>query len=542
MMRFLYHSIEQSTQTCSLTNKRYIPLDTLQEKITWPAVKKSLPDSDLESKVQVARRVIAIIILIFQSDAPNTVKKVLSEDLIDEDLPLSRSNELGNGDHTLSQKLQSHSGRKRFDAFMAWESYEVDLFLDKQWMFLEPQLKLDPSGMIDIRLESQCALEMAFSSCVEVSKTPHSTVYKGILRPGLQAGLGNRASSLRHLLHISADADINLQANAGNPGPVCIAVKIFNQRQIREFDQEKKVLSEIRSKGIKSDHLIVHLAVCDQVSCIVFPWAEGGDLWEFWQREGRSTPSHFLWALKQMAGLAQALEVLHSVNTRHGDLKPANILLYFNQTEGSILKIADLGIARGHNQATEFRRAGTITSASTQAYQGPEVDTKEEPRSRRYDCWSMGCIVLEFVVWLLYDFTAIESFWQARDTRTHAYYQSKSSYRRDAEPWEKAEVHPKVYEAMNCLRKDPRCRDTALKDLVDLVEDNLLKIHSQHRFNAFDLHQKLEAILQCAQDDESFLEKVIGNGTHVFPLIFNYPLSHEITETTFQQSLQPLKI
>jgi serine/threonine protein kinase len=530
MFRSLYKNLDKSKRMCPLTNNWYIPLDTLQDKITWPAFQESLPNCNLENKIQRARKVIAIIVLIYPADTRGNIESVLSDQLTDEDLPLSRPEELTDG-----QKLQSQCRNKIFTSFMAWDSDDVELFLEKQWMVLEPQLKFHPSGTNDIPLESQCTLEIAFCSCDEVCKTEHSTVYKCALRSGGQNGFGNSVSSLRLPPDISAKANINLQAKAENSGPVCVALKKFDARQVKQFTQEKQVLNDICSKGIKSDHLITHLVVCDQVSCIIFPWADGGDLAELWQQKSSVVPNVFMWSLRQIVGLTQALEVLHSVNTRHGDLKPANIL-YFGGNDGGTLKIADLGIARGHTQATEFRRVGTVTSASTAAYQAPEMDKKEEePMSRRYDCWSMGCIVLEFIVWLLYDFEAIKSFSHARDTRTHAYYRFTYVYIQGAERLEKVDVHPVVIDAMNFLRKkDPRCTGTALEDLVNLVDQNMLKIEPSERLHAIDIHERLQWILKKAEKEPSYLVKV-DEHPPTTPLIFDQPPLYTIPETTIEQ-------
>ena len=311
-----------------------------------------------------------------------------------------------------------------------------------------------------------------------------------------------------------------------------VAIKKFER--VPDFDREKNILDTIRSKNIQNDHLMKHLAICDLVPCIIFPWADGGDLAQFWKRDFLKRPDDFLWSLEQMVGLAHALELLHEINCRHGDLKPANIL-YFTQNGTGILKIADFGIARTHTQKTGFVRGKTITSVSTRAYEAPEA-TSELARSRRYDCWSMGCIMLEFVVWLLYDFTAIANFTGSLDPNEYQYYRLKSSHDRQiSEEWEKWEVHPKVIEAMDGLRADERCRRTPLAAIVDIVDENLLKIHYEDRIRAVELHKQLQTILDRVKTDSSYRVN-LDTSPKKIPSIFSQSSSHPSPKSTYARS------
>lgn len=507
------HKVVLSCQ-CPVTGNHYIPSETIHENITWPVVKELLPltyarrflpcwDYNLVSKIQGARKVIAILLLISHS---NAIESLLFEELTDEDLPLSQN---ANGAYLLSL-----GSEKIFRAFKTWEPGARAMFLEKQWMVLEPKLRLDATPPVNIQLDTHSALKLAFDSCVKVTKTEDSTthVYKGVLRPEHQHGLNN----------------------SGDVGPVCVAVKKFVDKAA--FKQERTVLDMIYSKHIKNDHLIRHLVICHGISCIIFPWADGGDLWDFWKRDCPREQCDFLWCLGQMAGLAHALKDLHDGNLRHGDLKPMNILHFWENGAG-ILKIADVGVSRAHTTVTGLRKGKTTTSASTPTYQGPEAYKSNLPRSRRYDCWSMGCIILEFVVWLLYDFRALESFWGALDHESYGYYRLKkpACEFQVAKPSEKADVHPTVGLAMECLRADPRSAGTALEALVNLVEGGLLKIDPEDRLEASDLHERLRAIFECAQKDSTYLVKKDAISPAV-PEIFDRPPVSSDPESTMQQN------
>ncbi|PMD57283.1 kinase-like protein [Hyaloscypha bicolor E] len=500
--RSLYEELEE--RICPLTGHKYLGnLESLSKIITWPSVQKSLNpsfgrrwlwlpywDSSPENKIPGARKVIAILVRAGQS---KTIETLLSEDLTDADLPLSQK----------GSDLQSASRDKVFTCFRTWEPGAVERFLEKQWVVLEPFMQLNSETAINVQLEGQCALSLAFYACVEVTKDKESTahVFKATEKP--------KAA-----------------------GEVYVAVKKFEQRRTDAFVKERDMLKAIQEKGISNAHLIKHLAICEDVPCIIFPWADGGDLGEYWQRESPRTQDEFLWSLGQMVGLVDALKDLHKGKCRHGDLKPANIL-YFTENGVGVLKIADVGVSRVHEKETALRRGVTTTSASTKVYEGPEVNAKI-PRSRLYDCWSMGCIILEFVLWLLYDFKAIESFLAARLSESHGYYRLVANAP-NIEPLDNTEVHPAVYEAMKLLREDPRCVGTALEALVNLVDHKMLMIKPKQRREAADLHQELRAILGNAEKNPSYLVRSDQPVPHVPPIFSQPPLSfHSDQGSTFQ--------
>ncbi len=286
-----------------------------------------------------------------------------------------------------------------------------------------------------------------------------------------------------------------------------IAIKKF--RRENEFIKERESLDRIRC--LNNAHLIGYVAFCEAALCIMFPWAQGGSLHDFWQRErgGEAGPELVLWSLRQMRGLAHGLEGLHGLNCRHGDLKPANIL-HFAHAGGGIgtLKIADLGTAKIHKQCTVLRQEATATTALTVAYQAPEVSQPDpnKARSRTYDSWSMGCIFLEFVIWLLYSAPALNCFKGHRDQDTHSFYQLTYSASGERNVPEK---HPAVEAAMACLREDARCRGTALEEVVNLVNENLLVIKPKMRFVAADLRKRLAEIVERAERGELELIKAV---------------------------------
>jgi serine/threonine protein kinase len=232
------------------------------------------------------------------------------------------------------------------------------------------------------------------------------------------------------------------------------------------------------------------------------------DYWEFESKTPRN-PELVLWSLQQMLGLAEAIRALHhdlggDLHLRHGDLKPANIL-FFKEDGDNFLMVADVGVSRIHEQPTLLRRVGTTTEATTRSYEAPEVafERPGQPRARTYDIWSLGCVFLEFAIWLLYDVNAINNFEENRrdplQNKDASFYVTTGG---------KAELSKDVSDAIKALREDPRCQGgTALGSLVNLIADKLLVIAVDERCKAEQLRDELHKIVQDAEQNPLYLFK-----------------------------------
>jgi serine/threonine protein kinase len=226
---------------------------------------------------------------------------------------------------------------------------------------------------------------------------------------------------------------------------------------------------------------------------------------DFWAKTPDQNPraDRINEALVQLKGLADALEKLHNFSDgpydlatvpsneddavnqksrndsiRHGDLKPENLLHFTNSdTELGTLKIADMGLAKQHILRTVNRKYPTTTRYSTIQYQAPEAATTlQGGLSRLYDLWSMGCIIFEFIIWLLHGNTRLELFYTHLQGATHqacSYFELSPTSQ-----GEKAKVHHVVLQWMDHLQKyEPECiRDSALRDLLILVRQRLLVV------------------------------------------------------------------
>ena len=268
----------------------------------------------------------------------------------------------------------------------------------------------------------------------------------------------------------------------------------------------------------------------------MFPRAEG-DLRSFWQDTPIPSFNHkqVSWSLKQFLGIASGLRNIHvhqdSVKAtqpskpiteyreviqgverygRHGDIKLENILWFHSsnhEPEGrGILKIADFGLGRFHGQDTRSRVNPDYIRGSP-TYEPPECKLHQSV-SRAYDMWSLGCLYLEFVTWLLKRWDAVEKFADARCSSNseivtpggsfYAIWPSEVPHGPDAV------VRDSVLHWIEDLHGTPRC-SAALHNLLDLIQDALPVVNPALRISAEKLTELLKDILGRGEADASYL-------------------------------------
>lgn len=294
---------------------------------------------------------------------------------------------------------------------------------------------------------------------------------------------------------------------------------IENESAKRAWEREVKALQRICRLRLPHVVDIAAMIAIGKKQYFIFPWADGGNLQNLWKsRDSHHDRSDIAQQripdiVEQLVGLTDALKTLHAFHHgnadsyRHGDLKPENILIFDSKNPNSLgsWKMADLGLARYHMAATGDRLHPTSNSgAGTISYQPPEtVNAKSAPTSRLYDIWSMGCIILQLMTWLLYGTRKIDEL--TRNTKS-VFAKGESSYWSAAwteeKGYHKIKVHHSVKDHMKQMRRDLQ-GSKALRDLLSIVEENLLVVKlppsattSQEgcRANASELHGLLLGI------------------------------------------------
>lgn len=203
-------------------------------------------------------------------------------------------------------------------------------------------------------------------------------------------------------------------------------------------------------------------------------------------------------------------------NWRHGDIKPENILRF--QKNGSwlgTLKLADLGRAKSHKNVTKMRTFIEIDKWHTQKYEPPDVFIGQgnQSTSRLYDIWSLGCVFLEALVWMLYGETELHKFLRTTEV---AAAQGTPFWTRKGRTNAKISAVATMWMG-HILTEDPECQGpsrTALRDLLILIKTKMLVIKlpadtdlpmEGDRINAEKLRDELQRFLHEGNKNDSYL-------------------------------------
>ncbi|KAL4983941.1 kinase-like domain-containing protein [Aspergillus falconensis] len=273
-----------------------------------------------------------------------------------------------------------------------------------------------------------------------------------------------------------------------------------------DFELEKKVYHNLGPA--RHRHLIELLFTFKQKDKyhLVFPWADGS-LKDYWENnpDPNFSGDLLLWSLEQMAGIASGLAFFHEFTNpahkvtrfgRHGDIKAQNILWFRNP---NVLKIADLGLAsvRGRDSRSNVHPNTVIESPT---YSPPEKQ-RMHLVSRKWDIWSLGCLYLEFVTYLVLGNAAIQQFSKEREEANSDIPEllSDEFYSADYES-----VKPSVISWVARLKQQPRC-SSLIHDILDLVMEKMILVDPKSRSTSAHIHEILIGKLQRAKGSHEYL-------------------------------------
>ncbi|OBS20084.1 hypothetical protein FPOA_11805 [Fusarium poae] len=176
---------------------------------------------------------------------------------------------------------------------------------------------------------------------------------------------------------------------------------------------------------------------------LLFPWADGGSLEDLMNKPRNDllkaynlTEKEFVrWIAIQCRGLIDALGTIHDTRIKHssssqdrdlinqhkdfgihGDIKPANILHFSQETAHCLLgnlKVADFGLITFHTRASRTMINRKSAYAASQTYRSPEHDIGYF-MSKKVDVWALGCVFSELMTWVILDGDARQEYQQER--------------------------------------------------------------------------------------------------------------------------------
>ncbi|KAF4419077.1 serine threonine kinase [Fusarium acutatum] len=574
----LRNTIRRSLQNSVISEKSFLPESEIKSLVTPDKIRLLLPNSkpELVDFICNDAKRLFLTASLHHGNLQDIMGTFKDHGMTDKHLPIR---DLTSEDrycevHTEGlQRVCSHE--KALEAFHRWEAHDVGNFYDDQWKFCAPILDMECSSQ-----EFHPKHILPFIEKGTTQKDGHfSTVFEAVIHPSHQMGRGSLKPTIdetrvalkelkslsepNYNVHVSWLNEANAlfqiaelrhkhlisQATAFKQGERRFIVlewanggtlrdiwqKESHERSVLDGGKVMRVLEELT--GIASALSRLHgtntktrtaKAMSAELrkknptsrSKTIFSQGHGDRLTVPKIRfEGVSSDDDY-----------DSSDYGEEQHWRHGDLKPDNILQFTDDKCSWLgtLKIADLGLAKQHAFATTQRQDPTQQKYTTSHYEAPEVITtmnSRVPRSRRYDIWSMGCIIFEFTIWLLYGYEeGLKSFYnEGKDIdayRETLYFTADLSTRQ-------AQVSDAARKWIShILEVDPECNratPSVIKDLVVLVRDKLLVIDlpkdnmSQEdikrcRVSADDLEKALQKIKRTAIDDEHKGGKYLSSG------------------------------
>ncbi|KAF4472962.1 serine threonine kinase [Fusarium albosuccineum] len=386
----------------------FLPSSKLEEIITSDAISRYLPARELHTHpadiARCFRRIFSILVLIGQ---PQYLVDFITENVDDDCLPFRIS------DHGSSANADVVSESQPEKACTAFSNLDGDAklsFRKWQWSFITPSL-FDPDGETDVIpfQEFHENTILPFTRAERFTSGGFGTIYRVKLERHIKRGL-----LAKRLLNERLDREFTRKISR----PRHYAVKRLHSRDRQSFCQELSALKLLNREAHPNIVRLLSAYRLGEESNLLFDWADA-DLGMFWRLNPQPKPNaaNARWLCNQMKGIADALSVIHGFYNRegdgqisrrwygyHGDLKPANILVFSEPTgaeagglERFVWKIADFGHTSIGTDSTRF--AGQNGTKFTPVYRAPEMDLEPGMISSSADIWSLGCVLAEAISW-----------------------------------------------------------------------------------------------------------------------------------------------
>lgn len=534
------------------TGKKFLPFDQMDKIFTYEAILKELhthhPDLTEECLRCLARQVYDEIKLpdsslttrrkifgtLVRINKAAWITNFIDEGLYDSDLPFYFPNSNEQHEPVIRRTKQGQEVPVYCFTVPRWSPFERELFEQYQWEFQAAFFQVTPTNGQQRRPRHYA---LGYKSIL-----PFTEDFEG-------EGMGDMISAgYSEVWRVRIHPAHHSHPSSENP---YFAVKRLrpSNRTLDTFKQEVATLKRLSER----DHAhLMRLELTYEYQDrfhLLFRWADG-NLRDYWERHPKPsdiprTHAFAVWASQQWLGLAEALMTIHEcppdsgvpadeaddlapqrTNGRHGDIKPENILWFqphgLNSDQSAFegkLVISDFGLTEFHRDDTGL--VSLMNTATSPTYRAPEYDISETI-SQSYDIWTMGCVLLEFIVWYLKGFEAFDQFSKDRATedtspiKEDVYFklvkfaQGNDGRRDNAAVFKKA-----VALQFESLREMPEISEL-LVDVLAFIEQRMLRMGPEKRATCKEMVEKFREIYDKASVDENYcLQPVPGHPKRV---------------------------
>ncbi|CAH0554861.1 unnamed protein product [Brassicogethes aeneus] len=167
-----------------------------------------------------------------------------------------------------------------------------------------------------------------------------------------------------------------------------LACKIINKKcaGIEFIDKflprELGIICSIKHPNIVTVHKVLEV---NSIIYMFMDFCKNGDLLEFIRLKGALSEDKAKWIFRQ---IVDAVQYLHNLDVAHRDLKCENVFLMGDNR----VKLGDFGFAR-HCKNHYGEKIKSSTFCGSAAYAAPEILQGVLYEPKKYDIWSLGCIL-----------------------------------------------------------------------------------------------------------------------------------------------------
>ncbi|KAH7400381.1 kinase-like domain-containing protein [Cadophora sp. MPI-SDFR-AT-0126] len=458
-----------------------------------------------DNGVRKTTRFLKIFVILVLIDKTPAITKFLEIGLSDKDLPLQY---VARADKQSSRELRlSRDPEKRLKCFSKqWKQLHIRNFETYQWTTISPFFAKGEHKKVSFyKLKDQTILPFISINQNDGRSNARTLEFEGGFSRVFKVDI--------HPDHHNFEGDGEKQSKNKS-----FAVKGLHSRDREDFDKEVEMLKRFSDPSVPAHkHLISLLATYQHFGTyfLIFHWADA-DLRRYWKDVNPNPVMDrrtVKWVAQQCKGIAEGVCAIHQYTSsslrpqpknvtfgHHGDIKPENVLWFsepnHEQTANGTLKLSDFGLAALSMHQTRSMQPKSKLATSL-AYQAPEVDTDgTHAIGRSYDIWTLGCLYLEFITWLMGGWDLVGEFLFFRipqdvelgqdGTTFYGSNQAPNFYvlnpvKIPGGKWNfTAEVKPAVSKFISRLLADAKCTDF-LRDFIEMIRDDLLVIKANNR-------------------------------------------------------------